>query len=151
MDNTLKRHITRWASPFFWAAFIFISSSISDPLFFLSLEGVHFLKRTRFLGQSLLYLTWAMSHVFVYAVLAFLAVRALAHQRDFLPRIFWAAFALTLLYGISDEIHQVFVPGRGFQYVDILMDGVGALIGLGVYALYHLKRAQDFKKEALML
>jgi len=141
----------RFLPPIFWAILIFFASSNSDPLFFLSLEGVHFLKRTRFLGQSLLNLTWAMGHVFVYAVLAFLVVRALAHHLDYLPRLFWIAFAVTLLYGISDEIHQVFVPGRGFQYLDILMDGVGALIGLGVYASLRLIQAQKDREEALLL
>lgn len=39
------------------------------------------------------------------------------------------AFAGTVLYAVTDEIHQLFVPGRAFQFSDILVDSMGALIG----------------------
>lgn len=40
------------------------------------------------------------------------------------------AFAGTVMYAITDEIHQIFVPGRAFQLSDILVDSTGALIGV---------------------
>ena len=40
------------------------------------------------------------------------------------------AFFGTVLYAITDEIHQIFVPGRAFQISDILVDSTGALIGV---------------------
>ena len=40
------------------------------------------------------------------------------------------AFLSTVVYAISDEIHQYFVPGRAFQFVDISIDSCGALIGV---------------------
>ena len=40
------------------------------------------------------------------------------------------AFAGTVVYAITDEIHQIFVPGRAFQIIDILVDSTGALIGV---------------------
>ncbi len=40
------------------------------------------------------------------------------------------AFVGTVLYAITDEIHQIFVPGRAFQISDILVDSTGALIGV---------------------
>lgn len=39
------------------------------------------------------------------------------------------AFAGTVAYAITDEIHQIFVPDRAFQLSDILVDSTGALIG----------------------
>ena len=36
----------------------------------------------------------------------------------------------TVFYAITDEIHQIFVPGRAFQISDILVDSTGALIGV---------------------
>ncbi|NUQ39643.1 MAG: VanZ family protein [Caldilineales bacterium] len=39
----------------------------------------------------------------------------------------WLAFALTLLYAISDEWHQTFVPGRSGWWVDVVVDVAGAL------------------------
>ena len=40
------------------------------------------------------------------------------------------AFAGTVLYATTDEIHQIFVPERAFQISDILIDSTGALIGV---------------------
>lgn len=40
------------------------------------------------------------------------------------------AFFGTVLYAITDEIHQIFVPERAFQISDILVDSTGALIGV---------------------
>lgn len=40
------------------------------------------------------------------------------------------AFLGTAFYATTDEIHQIFVPGRAFQMSDILVDSTGALIGV---------------------
>ena len=40
------------------------------------------------------------------------------------------AFVFCVLYALSDETHQLFVPGRAFQAEDLLMDSVGALAGV---------------------
>lgn len=48
-------------------------------------------------------------------------------ETKFTPLI---AFAGTVFYAITDEIHQIFVPGRAFQISDILVDSTGALIGV---------------------
>ncbi len=40
------------------------------------------------------------------------------------------AFFSTVLYAVTDEIHQIFVPERAFQISDILVDSTGALIGV---------------------
>jgi len=141
----------RFIPPILWAIFIFFASSNPDPTGYLPEGAVSSIKAIRILGIRLDNLIWALSHIFIYAVLAFLVARALNHQRYLNPQVFQLAFALTLLYGISDEIHQHFVPGRGFQLYDILMDGLGALVGLGLYATLRLKRAQKKRQEALLL
>lgn len=38
-----------------------------------------------------------------------------------------------ILYAISDELHQLFVPGRGAQVKDVVIDSSGAVVGIGVY------------------
>jgi hypothetical protein len=40
------------------------------------------------------------------------------------------AFALTVLYGVADETHQAFVPGRVASEADIALDAAGAVIGM---------------------
>ena len=46
--------------------------------------------------------------------------------------IFFGAF-LAFLYGLTDEIHQAFVPGRDASALDVMADGTGAMIGSFIY------------------
>ena len=40
------------------------------------------------------------------------------------------SFLICVLYSASDEIHQLFVEGRGGQITDVLIDSTGALLGV---------------------
>jgi VanZ family protein len=75
-------------------------------------------------------------HFLEYAILAALTLRALSRSVD--PpearrRAFTMALAITLAYALSDEIHQLFVPGRAFQLFDLAVDTAGALVGLTLF------------------
>ena len=48
--------------------------------------------------------------------------------------IFYIAFICVALYGLSDELHQLFVPGREFSLFDLLADAVGAAFGILIAA-----------------
>ena len=39
------------------------------------------------------------------------------------------AAALAALYGVTDEVHQAFVPGRRSDALDVVADAVGAAVG----------------------
>jgi VanZ family protein len=43
-----------------------------------------------------------------------------------------------MLYGVSDEFHQYFVPGRSVEALDVLADALGGL--LGAWMMYQLCR-----------
>lgn len=75
------------------------------------------------------------AHIAVFGVLALLIVRALAWRRQPTTGHLVAAFALTALFAASDELHQMFVPGRGCELVDFWMDLLGAVLGLVVYVM----------------
>lgn len=96
-----------------WMALIFALSSRSR---LIDLENEA--------DEKLFYKT---AHFISYAILAWLWWRFLASQRQFNWRVLFYAWALTTLYGISDEIHQLFVPGRNGQLADVLFDTAGAL------------------------
>ena len=70
-------------------------------------------------------------HIAAYAGLGMLAARAFAEGR--LRNVTWravcGAIALSWIYGVTDEYHQRFVPGRDFDVLDILADGMGSVIG----------------------
>ena len=71
-------------------------------------------------------------HVLVYAPLGFLMVYALSRSTSSANLIFFGAF-LAFLYGLTDEIHQAFVPGRDASALDAMADGTGAMIGSFIY------------------
>ena len=41
---------------------------------------------------------------------------------------FWVPIAFAVLYGITDEIHQRYVPARAFEALDLLADTAGAIV-----------------------
>lgn len=70
-------------------------------------------------------------HAVAYAALALLVVRALAGG---LPRrigigTMVLAMAITVGYGVTDEFHQRFVPGRFADVNDLFTDAMGAAVG----------------------
>ncbi|HET6846561.1 MAG TPA: VanZ family protein [Anaerolineales bacterium] len=47
------------------------------------------------------------------------------------PRLWWLAWALAVVYGLTDEMHQLSVPGRHASGWDVvLFDAPGAAVGL---------------------
>jgi VanZ family protein len=68
------------------------------------------------------------SHGLAWGLLAFLVARALEPTR--LPRQVGITLAVAIGYGVIDEIHQSFVPGRVSDPLDVLKDAIGSLLGL---------------------
>ncbi|MBI5894115.1 MAG: VanZ family protein [Deltaproteobacteria bacterium] len=71
-------------------------------------------------------------HFFEYGVLGVLWFRAI-ETREKIKSAAVIAFTITFLYGISDEIHQYFVPNRNASVYDVIADGLGALAGIWFY------------------
>lgn len=67
----------------------------------------------------------SLGHFAVYAVLGGLYFTALAAR---MPRMraAWIAIAIASAYGVTDEFHQSFVPGRVPDPADWLVDTAGA-------------------------
>ena len=111
------RHLYFWAPVAVYMAAIFYVSSISDP----PVPG----------GSD------KPLHWLAYTGLAVVVVRALARgiPRPFGLRIAITAVLITIGYGITDEVHQLFVPGRSGDVYDLMADAAGALVGtIGCYA-----------------
>lgn len=49
------------------------------------------------------------------------------------------AFLFCVLYSISDEIHQYFVPGRACRFFDMLVDSSGSLLAIVIVTLIVIK------------
>lgn len=75
-----------------------------------------------FLGMKLL-------HLLEYGFLSFLWLWGLGRSTRWpLLRLIVVAVSITFLWGVSDEIHQYFVPGRSARAADALTDLVGAVL-----------------------
>ena len=70
-----------------------------------------------------------LEHVIEYSVLGFLAMSCFK-KIDRKTIIF--AILITSLYGVLDEFHQYFVPGRDFSVLDMLADSLGSIVGIGI-------------------
>ncbi|MCE5203602.1 MAG: VanZ family protein [Actinomycetia bacterium] len=78
----------------------------------------------------------SVGHFGGYAVLGGLVLLALEK-----PSWWLRAVALASAYGITDELHQLFVPGRMCDPVDWVVDTTGAFVGALVVTL--LLRARE--------
>jgi hypothetical protein len=82
-----------------------------------------------------------LCHFLAYGVLAFALWLSFVMNRHRL--IFVPALVISCLYGLSDEIHQLYVPGRSFEWLDIAADCSGAFFTLlllcfiGKYRTYY--------------
>lgn len=106
----------------FWAGLIFYLSS--QP----SIEAP-----ALFPGQDKLF------HLIAFGILGFFTMGSQqAYHEGYPTKRAWLVALVVSLYGILDETHQYFVPGRSADVYDVLADALGAL--LGVWTMYYLAR-----------
>ncbi len=110
-----KRFATRratWTVAISWMAFIFALSSL--PSSHVPSTGSSF------------------GHFGVYFVLGVILFHAFSYETPARDRAFALAVIAASLYGVTDELHQAFVPGRVPDVVDWAVDTLGALAGASV-------------------
>lgn len=100
-----------WLPVIIWCGIIFYFSSISQ----VSTEV-----------EILDFILPRFVHITEYFILTFLLYRAFKESFNitFLNLVFWT-FSLSFLYGVLDEIHQIFVTSRFASPEDILVDTLG--------------------------
>ncbi|HTR81138.1 MAG TPA: VanZ family protein [Bacteroidota bacterium] len=111
--------------PIVWAALIFIESSIPGNDIPETPHG-----------------TDKLVHIVIYFIFCWLTFRALSNapSRVVAQMSFFIAIVLTILYGFSDEFHQLFVPGRSADVYDLTADSIGGFLFL-VIALFQRYRS----------
>ena len=141
-----------------WMGFIFhlsaqvaaVSNDLSTGITEVIVEAIErVVPQTELSAQDLNHFVRKYAHFFSYLVLGLLMVNSLTlslqyarkrHIRHWIAlwphwRIWLVAFGFCVLYAVSDEIHQLFVPGRGCQVSDMLIDSSGSALGIGIYAV----------------
>ena len=93
------------------------------------------------LEQNYNHLVRKLAHFTEFALLGALALNAARHLQ--LRHPLALSWAFSVLYAASDEIHQLFVPGRAGMITDVCIDSCGALLGVLLLALLlHAKSCQ---------
>lgn len=135
-----------------WAAVIFyLSSEGSDSS---SGRSDAIVQTIQSLGASwpqdlLTFLTRKAAHIVAYFILGALALNvarlhlALAQKAR---QAVLASIGFVLLYATSDEIHQLFVPGRSGEVRDVLIDTIAGAVG--VLVAYGAARLVRRRKQA---
>lgn len=90
------------------------------PSFLIDYSYLHFLIRK-------------MAHFFAYFMLGIFALNALYITRMKMLSSILMAFLLCVIYAISDEVHQLYIPGRSGEIRDVFIDSVGASCGIALY------------------
>ncbi|MDP2905928.1 MAG: VanZ family protein [Candidatus Omnitrophota bacterium] len=74
-------------------------------------------------------------HFGIYLIMAYFFSRALRSTwgRMSVKKILLFTLAFAVFYGITDELHQLFTPGRSATGFDVLIDSLGGLTGGLIY------------------
>jgi VanZ family protein len=124
MARVALRRILFWGPVALYLWFIYHLSAESDPV------------------PAVTSVVWDKAlHTTGYAVLGALLAQALSSEGLPARRVWILATLAGALYGVSDEFHQSFTPGRDSDIHDCLADLIGAAVGAGlvegVRALFH--------------
>ncbi len=70
------------------------------------------------------------AHAAEYAVLGLLFAGSYVDSRKKRIRSIGILWMLGTAYAVSDELHQLFVPGRSCQVTDMMLDSCGVMLGV---------------------
>lgn len=110
-------------TPVLRRTFLVLSVTWAGTIFYLSSQpGID--TPLLFPGQD------KLIHLVVFGILGFLMMGTmkLSGGRYHHSQV-WFAALMVALYGVSDEIHQYFVPGRSAEVLDAMADGIGGTLG----------------------
>jgi len=131
--SSLVIFIRFWLPVILWMAVIFSFSSLPTGTTTEIIWWDFIIKKT--------------AHVVEYAILSFLLYRALVNSGVSKNKAgIWAIF-LCVLYGLSDEYHQSFTPGRTPKLRDVGFDTIGAT-GI-IYIVWNLLPIMPTRLKAL--
>ena len=84
------------------------------------------------------------AHFFAYLVLGVLLANGFKVAGFNGLKVYVWAVIFCILYAVSDEVHQLFVPGRGGQVRDVIIDTAGGAVGIFIYG--RLSKVAAFRK-----
>lgn len=82
-----------------------------------------------------------LAHYTEYLILGILVINMFTKNN--INNLYLISIILCIIYATSDEIHQIFVPGRACQIKDILIDSIGSITGIYLYKLINKKTLKN--------
>ena len=135
--------VLSWVVVLLWMVFIFKLSSqpaneskeLSSRVTEFVVETVEKVTSKKFEVEDLGHIVRKNAHFFSYLIFGVLVMNAFRRlgAKGFKSCIH--ALIFSMLYAVSDEVHQAFVPGRGPQITDVLIDSLGVITGVLIYSL----------------
>ncbi len=91
------------------------------------------------------------AHFFIFGILGALAVNAYKSLRlKNNGHVILLSFVTCVIYAVLDEVHQIFVPGRSCEIMDIVIDSSGAFIFIAItifiFYLIDAKKSRHMEK-----
>ena len=135
----MKRKIFPWIFVILWMALIFYlshqpateSNGLSTGITEKIIEMVEKIAPAININLGRLnHIVRKNAHFFAYLILGILVTNGLRNNEIIGFKGFRLALLICVLYAISDEVHQLFVPGRGGQVRDVVLDSIGAIVGI---------------------
>jgi VanZ family protein len=118
-----RKAVWYWLPVLVWVGVMLYFSSAPDPYAAVGVQGTT--------------LSDMLGHLCGFVVLAMLVLRWLsARQGGHGRRALAWTVVLCVAYALLDEVHQIPIPGRTFDWVDLGMDSLGAAIGTAVVSAY---------------
>lgn len=136
------RKIISWIAVILWMALIFKLSSqtvvqsgkLSGEVANINIKAIEKVKpNTKFNIQEFNHMVRKNAHFFIYLGLGILTINALKTSGITGIRCVVFTLLICVLYAASDEVHQIFVPGRAAMVKDVFIDSTGAAVGILVY------------------
>jgi len=81
--------------------------------------------------ETVAFIVRKLAHFTEYFVLGLLTINAFKYYIK--DKLLMYSIIFVLIYAVSDEIHQAFIPGRASMIMDTLIDSLGGLVGIITY------------------
>jgi len=150
LKNQKLQIILSWTAVVLWMLLIFTfsaqhgtkSTCLSDMVAEIIMKKINVIispdsqtGTTTNLVKTFKYILRKSAHIGEYFILGALVMNAMKTSKVPKFKAFIMSILLCILYAMSDEIHQHFVPGRSAQVSDVLIDTIGAIGGTGLRLL----------------
>ena len=118
-----------------------VSSKRSDTLIIkiyriFNKRNISNTKKKRIIDKNVVFVRKS-AHVIIYFLLGLSLISLIKEFGLININAIFISLLIAFLYACSDEVHQMFVPGRSCEVLDVFIDSIGSFIGIYFYYLIY--------------